>query len=82
LTEPKNKQLLEVARALLFQSKAPKYLWGEGILTPTYLINLIPSKIFNFKTPLDVFINAFPNNKLSYTLPLKIFGCLCPCFKS
>jgi len=75
VAERKNRHLLEVARALFFQNKAPKYLWGETILTGTYLINRMPSKIFNFKTPLDVFTSAFPNNRLSCTLPLKIFGC-------
>ena len=75
VAERKNRHLLEVARALLFQNKAPKYLWGEPILTGTYLINRMPSKILNFRTPLDVFTSAFPNNRLSCTLPLKIFGC-------
>ena len=75
MAEWKNRHLLEVARALLFQNKAPKYLWGEAILTGTYLINRMPSKILNFRTPLDVFTSAFPNNRLSCTLPLKIFGC-------
>ena len=35
----KNKHLLEVARALRFTNQVPKYLWGEVVLTATYLIN-------------------------------------------
>ena len=35
----KNMHLLEVARSLIFSTKVPKYLWGETILTATYLIN-------------------------------------------
>ena len=75
IAERKNKHLLEVARALCFTTKVPKYLWGEAILTATYLINRMPTRILNFKTPLQVFTNCNPIFRLSSTLPLKIFGC-------
>ena len=39
VAERKNKHLLEVVRAISFKTKVPKYLWGEAILTATYLIN-------------------------------------------
>jgi transposase InsO family protein len=39
VAERKNRHLLEVARALLFSSKVPNYLWGEAVLTAAYLIN-------------------------------------------
>lgn len=32
-TKRKNRHILEIVRALLFTTKAPKYLWGEAILT-------------------------------------------------
>ena len=77
MAERKSKHLLEVARALLFTNQVPKYLWGEALLTSTYLINRMPNKVLNFETPFDVFHKFFfPTNKLSYSLPLKIFGCI------
>ena len=75
LAERKNKHLLEVAQALLFTTKVPKYLWGEAILPTTYLINRMPSKVLNFETPLKNFHKFYPMNRLSSTLPLKKFGC-------
>ncbi|XP_073222557.1 uncharacterized protein [Cicer arietinum] len=74
-TKRKNKHLLEVARALLFANKVPKYLWGEVGLTPSYLINRMPYKVLGFHTPLDVFRNYFPLTSVSADLPLKGFGC-------
>jgi len=35
----KNRHLLEVTRALLFQMNLPKSYRGEVVLTPAYLIN-------------------------------------------
>ena len=74
LVEKKNKYVLEVAQALLFTTKVPKYLWGEALLTTTYLINRMYSKILNFETPLNIFHKFYPMNKFPSTLPLKIFG--------
>ena len=73
--ERKNRHLLEVARALLFNSHVPKYFWGEAILTATYLINRLPSRVINFQTPLHVLQNAYPSNHLFHTMSLKVFGC-------
>ena len=76
IAERKNKHLLEVTRALMFSMNIPKYLWGEAILTATYLINRLPSRVLNYETPLNEFQNCFPNNRLYSTLPLKVFGCV------
>ena len=71
----KNKHLLEVSRELLLTNNVPKYLWGDAILTATYLINRMPSNTLNFQTPLNVFHTLFPISRISTDLPLKIFWC-------
>jgi hypothetical protein len=75
VAERKNRHLLEVARALLFSSKVPNYMWGEAVLTAAYLINRMPSKVLNFQTPIDTFKECFPSTRVSTDLTLKIFGC-------
>lgn len=75
VAERKNKHLLEVARALLFTTNVPKNLWGEAVLMATHLINRMPSQVLDFKSPLHVLQNFFPNSKITSSLLLKIFGC-------
>lgn len=64
-----------MARALLLTNHVPKYFWGEAILTATYLVNKMPFKVLNFKTPLHTFSKNFPNSRISVDLPIRIFGC-------
>ncbi|KAG8472686.1 hypothetical protein CXB51_034612 [Gossypium anomalum] len=76
IAEGKNRHLLEVTRSLLFTTNVPKYLWGKALLTATYLINRMPSKVLKFQTPQSIFLQHFPHFKpISSILPLKIFGC-------
>jgi hypothetical protein len=73
--ERKNRHLLEVARAIMFESNVPKFLWGDDVLTTSYLINRMPTRVLNYLTPLNVFKNLFPTCRLHADLPLKVFGC-------
>ncbi|KAK8926084.1 hypothetical protein KSP39_PZI018064 [Platanthera zijinensis] len=51
VAERKNRHLLEVARCLLHM-QLPKYYWGDDVLTAAYLINRMPTRVLDFKTPL------------------------------
>ena len=72
VAERKNGHLLEVARSLLFTMNLPKPYWGDAILVAAYLINRMPLKTLNFRSPLEAL-----KGKNDYTVPPKIFGCVC-----
>ena len=58
----------------MFQSNGPKHYWGEVILTTTFLINRMPSRVLGFLTPIHVFSQVFPHNRLVSNILLRIFG--------
>lgn len=75
IAERKNRHILEVARSLMFTTHVPKHFWGEAVLTATYLINRMPSRILQFKSPYDTLLHTFPTTRVLTTLPFKVFGC-------
>ncbi|KAL6311476.1 hypothetical protein AAG906_012064 [Vitis piasezkii] len=75
VAERKNRHLMEVARSLMIASNVPKQLWGEAVLTATYLINRMPSRILRFKTPCQILLAAYPSARIISSIPIKVFGC-------
>lgn len=75
VAEIKNRHLLGVARALLFQSNAPKSLWGEAVLTATYFINHLPSRVLENHSPINILSKHFSETVSIRNLPPKVFGC-------
>ena len=74
VAERKNRYILEITRAFLIESKIPISFWPEAIATSVYLINRLPTKILNFKTPLEILATqtSIPS---SLILEPKVFGC-------
>ena len=70
LAEMMNRTLMDKVRCMLIQSKFPKTLWAETLLTACYLINISPSTAINFKTPFEMWYGR----PVDYEI-LKAFGC-------
>lgn len=72
VAERKNRDLLEKTRALMFQMNVPKKFWSQGVKTAAYLINRLPSRILDSKSPLEV-MKGRPLDLSN----LRVFGCVC-----
>lgn len=81
VAERKNRHLLEVARALRFSMNVPKLYWPEAVLTAAYLINRMPSRVLDFKSPIEVLFPSSPALPPSFSshflIPPRVFGCVC-----
>ncbi|KAJ9535088.1 hypothetical protein OSB04_un001836 [Centaurea solstitialis] len=73
VAERKNRHLLEVARALLFQRSVPKPFWADAVATACFLINRMPSAVLNGETPFSV---LFPDKPL-FPIEPTIFDSTC-----
>ena len=74
LAERKNRQLLEVVRASLFDMNMPRFYWGEAVKSAAYLINRTPSRVIDFQTPQQKLQSLLSIPHLPNLEP-RVFGC-------
>lgn len=61
VAETKNGHLLATTRAFLFKKNVPKNYWGEAALNVAHIINRLPSRVLDFKSPMQVLSTFFPD---------------------
>ncbi|WJZ87684.1 hypothetical protein VitviT2T_007049 [Vitis vinifera] len=71
IVERKHQHLLNVGRALYFQSRFPIQFWSECVLTTTFLINSTPSSLLNHCTPYEILHKSIADYS-----HFREFGCL------
>ena len=70
--ERKHRHIVEVGLALLANAAMPLKYWDQAFLTATYLINILPSKVIGYETPVARLLHEKPDYN-----SLRIFGCAC-----
>lgn len=61
---------------MLFENNVQKYLWGEVVLTATYLINRLPFRVLELKSPMDILSSFYQNISTTNNLVPRVFGCV------
>ena len=50
--------------------------WGEAVLTATYLINRLPSRVLGGVNPVQLMTTFFPSAPIMKSLQFRVFGCV------
>jgi hypothetical protein len=68
----KQQHILNIGRALLFQSKLPKSYWSYVVHHAVFLINRVTTPLLNNKSPFQLLYDIIPD-----PIVFKVFGSLC-----
>lgn len=73
VAERKNRTLIEKARCMMLESKAPLFLWPEAVFTANYLCNRSINQTLGGTTPFEKWVGRKPCVKHLYVFGSKTF---------
>ena len=71
VVERRNRTVVEMARTMLKSMNIPGRYWGEAVRHAVYLLNRLPTRAMEERTPYEVW-----NGRKPHLGHLKVFGCL------
>ncbi len=71
ISEPFNRTVVTIARAMLLQSKLPLSFWAEAVICACHLYNKLPAR-GSIKSPHELWTGTRPDLSKE-----RVFGCLC-----
>lgn len=54
VAECKNRYLLEIAKALMFEMNVPKFFWANAVQTIAFFMNRFPTQMLGYKSPFEM----------------------------
>ena len=75
VVERKHQHILDTTCALLLGTHVPNQHWGDVVATAVHLLNHMPSKVLDFKTPLHA-LSIHVSLPIVLMIPPRIFGCV------
>jgi len=70
IAERANRTIMEMVRCMLFDARLGKEFWGYAALTAVHIINRLPGRTHDNKTPFEIWFGVPP--AISH---LRVFGC-------
>ncbi|GKV01133.1 hypothetical protein SLEP1_g13712 [Rubroshorea leprosula] len=61
ISERKNRTMMGMARSMLFEKNLPKKFWAEAVHTAIYLLNGLPTRAVEGKTPIEAWFGLEPS---------------------
>ncbi|KAI5340787.1 hypothetical protein L3X38_020061 [Prunus dulcis] len=74
VAERKNRNIVELSKAMVHEKRLPYKFWGEAVNTAIYIQNRCPTSALNDSTPFE----AFSGRNLGIK-HLRVFGSICYC---
>src|ERR1700761_9009714 len=73
IAERGNQTIVERARAMLLDSKLPRYLWGYAVLYSTWLTNRLPTSSLDGRTPYEKLYKSKPDLSRAHKFGCRVF---------